>query len=137
LVAMPETTKVTPVTLPPGLLRLATRPSSTGSPPMVNTIGMAAVAALAASPEASPPVAAITATSAASAGSRSYRPSAQRYSRVTSFACRIANLAQGLTESAHRGRCLARRSAAEEADHRHRRLLRARRERPRRRRATK
>src|SRR5262252_4783636 len=45
---------VTPVTLPPGLLRLFTRPSLTGSPPAVNTIGMVAVAALAASPDASP-----------------------------------------------------------------------------------
>jgi hypothetical protein len=80
--------KVTPVTLPPGLLRLATRPLATGSPPMLNTIGIVAVDALAASPDASPPVAAITATrrptsSAANAGSRSYWPSAQRYSIVT------------------------------------------------------
>ena len=30
----------TPVALPPGLLRLATRPSATGSPPPENTIGM-------------------------------------------------------------------------------------------------
>ena len=36
------------MTLPPGRLRLATRPSATGSPPMVNTIGMVVVAALAA-----------------------------------------------------------------------------------------
>ena len=37
---------VTPVTLPPGRLRLATRPSSTGSPPTMKTIGIVAVAAL-------------------------------------------------------------------------------------------
>jgi hypothetical protein len=40
--------ELTPVTLPPGRLRLATRPSCTGSAPPINTIGMLAVAALAA-----------------------------------------------------------------------------------------
>ena len=37
--------KITPVALPPGRLRLATRPSLTGSRPMTKTIGMVAVAA--------------------------------------------------------------------------------------------
>ena len=41
--------KLTPVTLPPGRLRLATRPSLTGSPPVAKTIGTVVVAALAAS----------------------------------------------------------------------------------------
>ena len=41
--------KTTPVTLPPGRLRLATRPSLTGSPPVAKTIGTVVVAALAAS----------------------------------------------------------------------------------------
>src|SRR5262249_742213 len=40
--------KTTPVTLPPGRLRLATRPSLTGSLPLANTIGTVVVAALAA-----------------------------------------------------------------------------------------
>ena len=40
---------VTPVTLPPGRLRLATRPSRTGSLPVVKTIGIVVVAAFAAS----------------------------------------------------------------------------------------
>jgi hypothetical protein len=40
--------KVTPVTLPPGRLKLSTRPALTGSPPTPNTIGMVAVAAFAA-----------------------------------------------------------------------------------------
>ncbi len=40
--------KLTPVTLPPGRLRLATRPFVTGSPPLPNTIGIVVVAALAA-----------------------------------------------------------------------------------------
>src|SRR5262249_46933882 len=39
---------VTPVTLPPGRLRLGTRPSCTGSPPNSKTIGTVVVAALAA-----------------------------------------------------------------------------------------
>src|SRR5262249_39977383 len=41
--------KLTPVTLPPGRLRLATRPNLTGSVPLANTIGIVVVAALAAS----------------------------------------------------------------------------------------
>ena len=66
----------TPVALPPGLLRLATRPSATGSPPPEKTIGIFVAAALAAIAVA-PPVATITSTcrrtrSAASAGSRSF-----------------------------------------------------------------
>ena len=52
---------VTPVTLPPGRLRLATRPSRTGSEPSSKTIGMVVVAAFAAS-AAGVLVAAITAT---------------------------------------------------------------------------
>jgi hypothetical protein len=46
------TRKLTPVRLPPGRLRLATRPSSTGSPPVTKTIGSVDVAGLAASAEA-------------------------------------------------------------------------------------
>jgi hypothetical protein len=66
-----------PVTLPPGRLRLTTSPLSTGSLPLANTIGMLAVAALAASAETTLPVAKIASTglltsSAARAGSRSY-----------------------------------------------------------------
>src|SRR5262245_41343957 len=41
--------KVTPVTLAPGLLKLATKPTSTGSTPVMNTMGIVVVAALAAS----------------------------------------------------------------------------------------
>jgi hypothetical protein len=40
--------ELTPVTLPPGRLRLATRPVWTGSPPALKTIGMVVVADLAA-----------------------------------------------------------------------------------------
>jgi len=41
---------VVPVTLPPGRLKLATKPTWTGSTPMTKTTGMVEVAALAASP---------------------------------------------------------------------------------------
>jgi integrase len=53
---------ITPVALPPGRLRLATRPSATGSEPVPKTIGMLEVAALAASAPAVLAGAAITAT---------------------------------------------------------------------------
>src|SRR5215470_6770411 len=46
--AIPWFDCVTPVTLPPGRLRLGTRPSCTGSPPSSKTIGMVVVTALAA-----------------------------------------------------------------------------------------
>ena len=75
--------QLTPVMFPPGRLKLSTRPALTGSPPKVKTIGMVAVAALAASTDRTPPAATITVTrrstrSAASPGTRSFRPSAQR-----------------------------------------------------------
>src|SRR5262245_6348179 len=68
--------KLTPVTLPPGLFMLTTRPNFTGSAPIANTMGMLEVAALAASAAAVAPPVAITVTrratnSAASAGRRS------------------------------------------------------------------
>ena len=73
-----------PVTLPPGRPRLATAPLPTGSETSVNTMGMMEVAAFAASV---PGVALVTITStfsatssAASAGMRSLRLSACRYS---------------------------------------------------------
>ena len=51
-----------PVTLPPGRLRLDTKPTSTGSCPLLKTIGIDVVAALAASPDSTVPVAAMTLT---------------------------------------------------------------------------
>jgi len=47
--------KLTPVTFPPGWLRLDTKPSSIGLPPLVNTIGIVVVAALAATTAGGPP----------------------------------------------------------------------------------
>src|ERR1700730_17777551 len=49
--AIAETRKLTPVMLPPGRLRLATEPSLTGSSPLLKTMGIVVVAALAANVE--------------------------------------------------------------------------------------
>ena len=53
---------MTPVMLPPGRVRLATRPSLTGSSPTAKTIGIVVVAALAARAASELPGVAITAT---------------------------------------------------------------------------
>src|SRR5215831_13130945 len=129
---------VAPVTLPPGRLRLATMPDSTGSPPVVNTMGIVAVAALADSAELSPPTAAITATrrrtsSAASAGSRSRSPSAETVYDRNIAALVEAGFAETLAECGE-GDVVAR-LAIEQSNERDCALLRARRERPRSRRA--
>jgi ABC-type uncharacterized transport system substrate-binding protein len=70
------TTTIGMLRLPPGLLRLGTRPSSTGSPTEEKTIGIVEVAALAAKAAGGPPAAKRSVTgkptsSAASAGKRS------------------------------------------------------------------
>jgi hypothetical protein len=75
--------KLMPVALPPGRLRLATRPNWTGSLAVVKTIGIVDVAAFAAN-DALMKLATITpagwrTSSAASAGSRSLSLRAQRY----------------------------------------------------------
>ena len=79
-----------PVMLPSGRPKLATTPSSIGSVVKMATIGIVAVAALAARAEGSPPTVTNTATcrwtsSVASVGSRSYSPFAQRYSIAMFF----------------------------------------------------
>ena len=66
------------------------QPAATGSPPPKKTIGIVEVALFAAEMTATAPLATITSTLRstrlpASAGSRSYLPSAQRYSIATSF----------------------------------------------------
>ena len=131
--------KFTPVTLPPGRLRLSTRPSLTGSPPTEKTIGTVVVAAFAASAEAGFPT--ITAT-----GRRPVRPPAPAADHIVLPlmifdrnvpALDEASFPQALAKRGHEVRRHQRSTAAEEADHRHRRLLRARGERPRYRRAAK
>ena len=79
--------KVVPVRFPPGRLRRRTRPSSTGSPPTQNTMGIVVVVAALASFAGRPPSAAMTVTrrrtnSSASAGSSAYC-CVERYSIVT------------------------------------------------------
>ena len=78
-----------PVTLPPGRARLATKPAPTGSAALVITMGMVVVALFAAN-AAVPPVTTIRSTlrrtkSAASSGRRSFFCSANRYSMVIFF----------------------------------------------------
>src|SRR5262249_11920173 len=75
--------------LPPGRARLVTKPSLTGSSPVMKTMGIVGVAPLAATTAGGPPTVANTATcrrtnSAANAGSRSIMFSAERYS-ITTF----------------------------------------------------
>jgi hypothetical protein len=79
---------VTPVKLPPGRLKLATRPAATGSVPVAKTTGTVAAATRNTPAATSAAPAKRTATlrsisSAANCGSRSSRPSAQRNSIAT------------------------------------------------------
>ena len=80
-VSTSEVKRLAPVTLPPGRLRLFTKPTFTGKSLPVKTIGIVDVAAFAASAGRSPPAATITATRrltkwAAIVDSRSNWPSA-------------------------------------------------------------
>jgi hypothetical protein len=121
--------------LPPGRLRLATRPVWTGSPPPLKTIGMVVVADLAADAAAVLPGVAMTATrrrtrSAANSGRPIIiivRPSVFD-GHVA--ALNITGFAQSLAECRHEMCVRLGRPALEEPDHRHRPLLRARNERP-------
>jgi len=93
---------VTPVTLPPGQFRLATRPDRTGSPPVVKTIGIVAVAALAAETAAKPGTT-MTATrrrtnSAANSGIRSNALRAKRYFNGDVAAIHEAGFAEAFAE---------------------------------------
>src|SRR5262249_44600870 len=125
---------LTPVALPPGRARLATSPSLTGSSATRKTIGVVVVAALAAS--AAPGTSgAITATrlptrSVMSDGKRLYPPQPVILDRHV-LAVDIAGLVEALTECSTKACGFLGRPAGHEADNRHRRLLRARRERPR------
>ena len=101
-----------PVTLPPGRARLATRPAPTGSAVFVITMGMVVVAPFAAN-AVGPPVTTIRSTfrrtrSAASSGRRSCFCSANRYSMVIFFpsihpsllsSCRNASTSTAIPEA--------------------------------------
>ena len=127
--------------LPPGRFKLSTIPSFTGSLPLVKTTGIVDVAAFAARAEGGPPPATMTETgrrtsSAASAGSRSYSPCAQRYSMATFRpSTKPASSSRPRLSPATNDAEVSRERAVKKSNHRHRRLLRARRERPRDRRA--
>src|SRR5262245_43212388 len=133
------TKKLMPVTLPPGRARLATRPYSTGFPPMAKTIGIVEVAALAAFAATGLPGVTITLTcrrtsSAASSGNRWYRFRPPVFDRHV-LAFEVAGFIQAPPEGSHTVGGGLGRPRVEPPDHRHRWLLRASRQRPRRRRA--
>jgi hypothetical protein len=125
----------TPVALPPGCARLATSPTLTGSLPTLNTIGIVVVAALAASEGLSPPEVTITATWRLNEVRGELRqpivaalcPAILDRDVATLDEARVlqatAKAGDEVCEGSGRG-------DAEEAHHRHRRLLRACRERP-------
>ena len=123
-----------PVTVPPGRARLVTRPSPTGSRPIANTIGMTGVACF----TTGTAVLVVTmtstllpASSAAISLRRSLLPSAQRYSIVTVRPSIQPSSRRRWTKAAVHVAPSQSPSGAQKADHRHR-LLRARRQRPRR-----
>ena len=127
--------KLTPVTLPPGRLRLATRPSLTGSPPVAKTIGTVVVAALAAS--AAGRIADDHGYLPAKKISHQKRqpdqfdPRAERYSIATFWPSTKPASFRPWRNAAQTIRAIASGDpAAEKPNHRHRRLLRPRRERP-------
>src|SRR6516162_2818975 len=127
--------KASPVTLPPGRARLATKPMPTGSSTSAKTMGTADDACFAAS-AAFPPVTMTCtlsrANSAASSAERSARPSAQGYWIATVRPVGPAKFVQPLHESRSPRRPGGGASRPQIADGREfRRLLRARRERPR------
>src|SRR5262245_19165680 len=128
-----------PVMLPPGRLRLPTRPAPTGSLAAITTTGIADVPALAVAAGPSPS-AAITATPRSTRSVNSAGTGLLVIFRPAIFDCDTAsfNVAGGieaLAECSHQ-RCKGtRRAGVKEPDHGHPRLLRPRRERPRGRRA--
>ena len=131
----------TPVRLPPGRSRLTTSPISTGSAPMMKTIGIVVVeggcrAYSRCASERHDDVHARRATrSAAMAGNRSTLAARPSIIDQHVAAFDIAGLGQAFAECGHEVRHLVRRRVPEKADHRHWALLRVRRQRPRRRRA--
>src|SRR6516162_6495154 len=131
--------RLIPVRLLPGRARLGTRPSLTGSSPTMKTMGIVVVAALAASPE--------LVLSARDHGDlstnqfgRQLRQSIELILGPAVFDCHvlaldIAGILQALAKSAQTLGESVTRCGTEPSNHWHRRLLRARRERPRGRRA--
>ena len=128
--------KLMPVALPPGRARLATRPSLTGSSPTPKTIGIVAVAALAAS------AAGVLAGRGDHGHPTADQVSHQRRQAIVLalqpvvldrhvLAFDVAGFAEAFAERGRIARGGIGRPAVDKPDHRQRRLLRARRERPR------
>ena len=128
---------VTPVTLPPGRLRLATSPSATGSALREddrNRRGRGLAARPACACDGAMTVTLRRTRSAAALEIDHFDP---RPSGIRSATLRLrhSRFRSGPGGTRANGPRTLRRFAAEESDHRHRRLLRPRRQRPRRRRA--
>src|SRR5215467_13067339 len=125
--------RLMPVRFPPGRARLATRPLSAGSAPIKETIGIVVVAAFAA--DAAVPDHGDLFTN--QFGRQRGQPidlilGPTVFDRYV-LALDIAGLFQSLAKCAQKVHVRVRRCGVQEADDRHRRLLRIRRERPRRR----
>src|SRR5262249_28532335 len=125
-----EVRKLIPLALPPGRARLATKPFATGSSVTLKAIGIVAVAALAASVAGSP-IVAITATR------RADEVGHKRRQAVVSAAepvvlddhvltLYVARFAEAFAQRGCRACGTIERSTADKANHRSRRLLRAR-----------
>ncbi len=116
--------------------RRPAHPRPSGPLPTMKTIGVIEVAFFAARAELGPPLAAIHIDLAADEiGSECRQPITQWSLGPAVFdhqilSLDIAGIAQSLAESSYQQGSLAGRPAAEETDHRHRRLLRARGKRP-------
>ena len=121
--------------LPPGRLRLATRPNLTGSVPAVKTIGIVVVAALAANAAGSPPLVDDDRYMSANQIGRHFRQPIVLTFRPTEFDRQVATLdvahfPQAFAVRSNEVRERRRRCATEKPDYRHRRLLPVRGERP-------
>ena len=127
--------RVTPVTFPPGRLRLSTNPIATGSLAVMKTIGIVAVAPFATKVGTSLIVKITLARSrikpSASAGTRSRRVSAQRYSIATSLpSAKPAAAIPSTNAAVNCGGVAEAYPGPEKSDCGHLRLLGARRNRP-------
>src|SRR5262249_50719687 len=127
--------QLTPVTLPPGRLRLATRPRLTGSSLLVKTIGIVLVAAMATSAELLPPVCRDHTYLRRNKTSRERRQPIQSSLRPAIFdrdvlTLDVTDLVQATPERGCHGSERLRRLSIQESNRRHRRLLRPCRKRP-------
>ena len=122
-----------PVRLPPGRARLATTPAPTGSPRAVKTIGIVEVALFAVHAEGGPPLATIKSIAPDKVVGKCRQPIIAAL-RPAVFDRHVLSLdipgfGQALPKRCDDPCRIARRSAAVEAEHRHRLLLGAGRER--------